>query len=453
MKYIRILVALTLFLSAVTQADTLYENAEEGNTNHWSIYDNEPSAASITNVYDPERGSKVIQFSGAALENGYSIGDEQWNNQTERTVRWSMQYAESFTVYISIQTTQGHRYIYYTPEDENRDIDGEYIHYGLGDTADNGRWQTFTRDLTTDLATVESDNEIVSVDGFLIRGSGKVDDIMLLSGKTPAAKLLFSSGFEDGVYIDDEIVADSEDYRFIRGKDTQTGYRWPIDVLGAGEDTALHYVGHDDFEALESRIETVVGHNGENTKALYVAERYDNGSYTQLPYEINNIQEGRKDLYIRYWMKLDSASLQQRNIWRALFEWKTKDYDSGDGFRLISYIYTDDDGKPYWHWQGDATSSNPIWEIDNKKVPVPMNEWFLTEYYWHWSEGDDGRALWKINGEVIGDHKGATTRNSKPIDFIMLSQIYGDGNPKHQWIDDVEIWDSLPEKYTMRRYK
>ncbi len=38
MKYIRILVTLTLFLSAVTQADTLYENAEVGNTNHWLIF-------------------------------------------------------------------------------------------------------------------------------------------------------------------------------------------------------------------------------------------------------------------------------------------------------------------------------------------------------------------------------------------------------------------------------
>ncbi len=76
---------------------------------------------------------------------------------------------------------------------------------------------------------------------------------------------------------------------------------------------------------------------------------------------------------------------------------------------------------------------------------MPLDEWFLTEFYWHWSEGDDGRALWRINGEVVGDHFGPTTRNHQPIDFIMLTQIYGNANPKYQWIDDIEIWDTLPD--------
>ncbi len=57
----------------------------------------------------------------------------------------------------------------------------------------------------------------------------------------------------------------------------------------------------------------------------------------------------------------------------------------------------------------------------------------------------DGRALWRVNGQVVGDHYGPTTRNNRPIDFIMLTQIYGDANPKYQWIDDIEIWDGLPE--------
>jgi len=47
----------------------------------------------------------------------------------------------------------------------------------------------------------------------------------------------------------------------------------------------------------------------------------------------------------------------------------------------------------------------------------------------------------------VGDYHGPTTRNSQPIDFIMPFQIYGNSNPKHQWIDDIEIWDGIPEKY------
>ena len=251
--------------------------------------------------------------------------------------------------------------------------------------------------------------------------------------------LLFSSGFEDDVYLSNP----EDGYQNVMGTDNETGFSWPINILGASE-SALHFIDDDNFQAIQAEIQTVTGHDGNQTKALFSIEHYDFG-VTQCPYEILNITEGTKDLYIKYWIKLDSASLTEPNMWRTFFEWKTKDYAKGRGFRLISYIYTDDDGVPYWHWQGDKNPESPIWEIDNKDIPVPMNEWFFTEFYWHWSEGDDGRALWKINGNIIGDHYGPTTRNSKPIDFIMLTQIYGNANPKHQWVDDIEIWDSIPE--------
>ncbi len=252
--------------------------------------------------------------------------------------------------------------------------------------------------------------------------------------------LLFSSGFEGDVNLSDL----SEDgYQYIQGKDSVTEFSWPINILGASG-SALHYIDHDDKSAINNKIQTVINHKGDLTKALYSIENYDIG-VTQSPYEILDIKEGRRDLYIRYWIKLDSDSLQKISKWRTFFEYKTKDYATGDGFRLIAFIYTDDAGNPYWHWQGDSSPETPVWEINNKSIPVPMDEWFLTEFYWHWSEGADGRALWRINNQVVGDHYGATTRNNKPIDFIMLTQIYGDANPKYQWVDDIEIWDSLPK--------
>lgn len=266
--------------------------------------------------------------------------------------------------------------------------------------------------------------------------------ILLASdGNTPASpvpQLLFSSGFEDGVYLDPL----SDGYQFILGTDQETGFSWPISVLGASE-SGLHLIDHDNGQLLQNEIQTVTGHNGTLTKALYNNEEGSTG-VTQSPYEILNITEGRKDLYIRYWIKMDSASLSSPDKWRTFFEYKTKDYANGTGFRLIAFIYTTEEGVPYWHWQGDFSPNNAAWEIDNENVPVPIDEWFLTEFYWHWSEGEDGRALWKINGQVVGDHYGPTTQNSKPIDFIMITQIYGDANPKHQWIDDIEIWDALP---------
>ncbi len=261
--------------------------------------------------------------------------------------------------------------------------------------------------------------------------------------QSPEPQLLFSTGFEEGVYIDPVPVEYSEDYRFIRGTDSETGFSFPIDILGASE-SALHYIDDNNHQAVLSEIVTVTGYDGNPTRVLYSEENYALDA-TQCPYEILNITEGRKDLYIKYRIKLEAEGMNQPYSWRTFFEWKSKDYAEGTGFRLISFVYTDENGNPFWHWQGDANPGNPVWEIDNHDVPVPINQWFTTEFYWHWSEGEDGRALWKVNGEVIGDHTGPTTRNGKPIDFILLTQIYGNANPKKQWIDDIEIWDSLIE--------
>ncbi len=266
----------------------------------------------------------------------------------------------------------------------------------------------------------------------------------LIHKTSVAPKLLFKSGFEDGVYLE----APNDDtpigrYQLIKGRDSETGFSWPINVLGA-HTGGLHFVDDDNFNALENEIQTVKGHNGDSTRVLYNIEHYET-DITQCPYEILDITEGKKDLYIKYWIKLDSASLFKPDMYRTFFEYKTKDYAEGSGFRLISYIYTDNDGMPYWHWQGDKDPEHSVWEIDNRTVPIPINKWFSTEFYWHWSNGDDGRALWKINGQIIGDHYGPTTRYSKPVDFIMLTQIYGDSNPKYQWIDDIEIWDGMPK--------
>lgn len=257
----------------------------------------------------------------------------------------------------------------------------------------------------------------------------------------PPLKLLFKSGFESGV----ELSEMDYGYRYITGVDAATGFSWPIDILGANPESGMHYIDDDNEQAVFSELQTVIGHDGTPTRALYNQMNYNvSGGVTQCPYEILDLKEGKHDLYIKYWMKVDSASLFQTDKWRAIFEYKTKGYAQHLGYRLIAYIYSDENGNPYWHFQGDRNPQSPIWEIDNKEIPVPVNEWFMVEYYWTWSSGKDGVSGWKVNGEIVGEHKGATTRLNRPIDFIILTQIYGDANPKHQWIDDIEIWNRKP---------
>ena len=165
------------------KVEIVYEDAENGNTDGWSIFSNVPEGATITNVEDAIRGSRVIQLLGAGKSNGYMLGnrsgDNAWNDTHNRYVRWSMNYSEEFTIYLSVETTNGRRYLVYSPRDDDRGLRGQYILIGLGANASNGIWQTFTRNLAEDIARFEADNELVSVNAFMIRGSGRLDDILM----------------------------------------------------------------------------------------------------------------------------------------------------------------------------------------------------------------------------------------------------------------------------------
>ncbi|HIP61847.1 MAG TPA: hypothetical protein EYG98_04755, partial [Sulfurovum sp.] len=139
------------------------------------------------------------------------------------------------------------------------------------------------------------------------------------------AKLLFSSGFEDGVYIDSTVLADNEGYAYIRGTDKETGFSWPIDILDANG-SALHHIDDDNLNAVEAEIRTLTSNDGKENRVLYSKQNYAVNGATQYPYEILDIKEGKTDLYIKYRMKIDGGMEGELDKWRALFEYKTKNY-------------------------------------------------------------------------------------------------------------------------------
>jgi len=165
-----------------TPLQTIYEDAEDNTTGAWVVYDNDPTGAAITNVYDTDRGSRVIELSGSADANGYHLRKDNgspWLNSSQFVVEWSMQYSEYFIVYIDVITTVGRRVIYYTPVDYDNLGSGEYVHYGLASDVVDGQWHTFVRDLQADMEEAQPGESILEVNGLFIRGSGRVDDIKL----------------------------------------------------------------------------------------------------------------------------------------------------------------------------------------------------------------------------------------------------------------------------------
>ncbi|MBW2738318.1 MAG: hypothetical protein JRE64_05590 [Deltaproteobacteria bacterium] len=54
-------------------------------------------------------------------------------------------------------------------------MEGLYVHLGLGSDVIDGQWHTFIRDLRSDLGEAQPAITILKVNGFLIRNSGRVD--------------------------------------------------------------------------------------------------------------------------------------------------------------------------------------------------------------------------------------------------------------------------------------
>ena len=157
-----------------------YENGEGASIIGWDIYDNNPAGATITKVYDNERASNVVLFTGSDTNNGYRLrqpNGNYWNDTFFKSIEWSMRYSEPFVVYIAVQTKNGFRYIYYTSAATSALGDSTYVHHGLGAALHDGNWHTLVRNLEQDLKEAQPDNELQSILGFLIRGSGKVDDV------------------------------------------------------------------------------------------------------------------------------------------------------------------------------------------------------------------------------------------------------------------------------------
>ena len=159
----------------------IYEDGEDGNTQGWSVYDNSPAGASISNVIEPDSGDRVIAVSGAGLDNGYKLRGEdgqRWGNDTHHVISWDMKYSEDFHVYVDVETSAGQRYLEYTPTTgSDRLGDGQYVHHSLDVGLTDGSWQRVERDLAADLADAQPGVELLQVNGFLIRGSGLLDNI------------------------------------------------------------------------------------------------------------------------------------------------------------------------------------------------------------------------------------------------------------------------------------
>jgi len=175
---------LLILLSSILSA-TVYEDAEDGLIDRWSVYNNASGTASIKNVLDSTTKEKVIEFSAENMSDGFKIGGIEgeagaWDNNSETTLTWDFKYNNRSSMYVRVDTNVGAKYLYYGfGIADEVSSNGLYIRHNLGDRPANGTWLHFERDIAADVAAFFSGFTLTKINGFFVNGSGSIDNLQL----------------------------------------------------------------------------------------------------------------------------------------------------------------------------------------------------------------------------------------------------------------------------------
>jgi len=165
-----------------SNGEELYEDAEDGSTTGWIVYDNNPAGATISNIRDEDKNSKVIELKGEGRSNDYLFGEKTSNDKSDaHTLSWSMKIKEKYKITVYTSTQKGRRMFVFTHSNGSRGLySGKYIHTGLKTKSMDNSWQEFSFDLDKKLKEYEADNKLLKISGFKVQGSGRFDDIRVI---------------------------------------------------------------------------------------------------------------------------------------------------------------------------------------------------------------------------------------------------------------------------------
>ena len=237
------LASVALLCSNVHADEVVYE---DGSTNEWRVIDNDPAGATVSIVTDAALSSDVIEFAGAGRSNAYQLGGTAasnggWNDTTRDQLSLKFRTSETYTIYVAVRTQGGFRYLLYEPRDENRGrIGSSYIFTGIGTATVSDSWVTLERDLAADLEAGEPGNVLLSVQGLVVRGDFRLDDVALATADTggtnaaPVAEAGANQAIDLGATVTLDASGSTDD-------SAVTGWEWRDDqnaVIGTTETVA-----------------------------------------------------------------------------------------------------------------------------------------------------------------------------------------------------------------------
>jgi len=225
--------------------EIIIEDGEESNLKkHWSIFTKDKGTIEHS-YYKYNRAG--IKLSGNGMKTGYALSFPTLKDGFN-TVGWDMNYSENYAIYFLVNTNNGVKYLRYSSLDYDKGIHGRYISFGLGAISKDGKWHAYRRNLQKDLNKFEPNSKILSIQSFMIRGSGLVDNIKAIRDSSLIPAKNFDSKkfnkllniFVDNVYHDYGIPPDIRDTRYENIK-----YIYFTDVSGDNDSITLYTLSSD----------------------------------------------------------------------------------------------------------------------------------------------------------------------------------------------------------------
>ncbi len=286
------------------------------------------------------------------------------------------------------------------------------------------------------------------------------------------ATLLFRSDFGQGVTLDARSGNTNVAQR-IRGGDV-SGFRWDNPPFGAEPTWFNNIINTTNTPAplpvtayLDDALVSRPGPYGSATRVLRLDKLADSPSstVTQLSFNYSPMREPPSEFYVRYWLHLDpnvdaqarSAYAAEGWFWRLLWEYKAY-YAPAEGgadtYRQGVYIGADPQhgGRAQLFVNANKILERPgqnaqfleDWRDTSSDAP-PLGRWVPFEVYVKYRNDDTGRFFVALDNKVLSNHYGPSEgANVTQIGSIFNSLAYGMYRNSRQYIDDFEVWNTLP---------
>jgi hypothetical protein len=260
-------------------------------------------------------------------------------------------------------------------------------------------------------------------------------------------QLLFKSGFEDNTRINRQ---------YLEGTDHSTGYNWD-DIK-----KNVQYLDKANFWDEYGTYKIIDGATlGRNGKVVHLNAYPPNGKRSQYCLKFDQDESWTFEYTFKYWMYISESFIGMRNVdpdWLGnamIFEWKPRNL----GNNMRGHIHWKvENNQWFWTYRTENINLNnrndryDMTYVENRSIGVPLGEWFYVEIYLKEGDSNNGRIVYRLNGQTVFDipHSTYVSSNPQKLRDPCPFKLYWFEPRHHNFVDDIsyyhddlEIWRGM----------